>query len=255
MAGLWFKFWASNFLTDGDVDALPDAAVVLLVKMRCLCCIEGACPVSPSEVARKTRTSEDVVWAMLPRLCKTFFERRGDLLFDVQQEQDAARTERGKRGAFVANSRRSGSRSGGTSVALSDAKSPRAASVASSDGASDAQLPFATSDGASDGASGGTSDAQKLEVRSKKQEGSVDVVGSEEGYTAVSPVETVEKSENVPVGTLLHNLKKKSESAFHLPSSDELERRRQQQLQNLHEWEKRRAKATPTPTAKAEQLA
>jgi hypothetical protein len=212
MAGLWFKFWASNFLTDGDVDALPDAAAVLLVKMRCLCCIEGACPVSPSEIARKTRTLDDTVWAMLPLLKTKFFERRGDLFFDLQQERDAALSARGKRGALAANSRR-GTRSGGTSDATSDATS------------------------------GGTSDAQKLEVRSKKTDGSPQVVGSVEGNTVVEPVETVEKSESVPTGTLsIESLKKKSESAFTPASSSELERRRQEQKQRLLEWQSQKQK-------------
>jgi hypothetical protein len=243
MAGLWFKMWASTFLTDGEIDSLPDAAVVLLVKMRCICCIEGACPKSPFEVARKTRTAESTVLAMMPLLVKLkFFQRRGDLLFDVEQERDAALSERGKRGALAANSRRRAT-SGGTSDAQPSLAMTDATSDATSGGSSDATVPPATSDATS----GGTSDAKKLEVRSKKQEHSVDVVGSVEGYTVVGPVEAVENSENVPTGTLsIDDLKKKSESAFHQPSRNELERRRQDQKQRLQQWQKQRQTTTNT---------
>jgi len=66
----------------------------------------------------------------------------------------------------------------------------------------------------------------------------VDVVGFVEGYAVVEPVQTEEIVENVPRGT--HESKKKSEAVFHLPDRAELERRKQDQLQKLHEWEKRK---------------
>jgi len=202
VAGLWFKFWASNFITDGDIDALTDSASVLLIKMRCVCCIEGFCPASAPEIARKTRTAEATVYVALPSLLK-FFEREGQTLRDIQQDRDAALTERGKRGARAANSKRRGGGNGdGGGGGTSDARPADTTSDAMSGGTSDAASNGGGARATSDATSGGTSDAQKLEVRSKKLDGSVDVVGSEKPYAVVGAVEAVEIVQNVPRGTL-----------------------------------------------------
>jgi hypothetical protein len=224
--------WASTFLTDGAIDALPDAGIVLLIKMRCICSLEGSCPSEYEEVARKTRTLEAKVLIFLPALLK-FFDIRGTRLFDPQQERDAALTERGKRGADVVNARRRGA---ATSDATSDARS--------------GPQPIRAT---SDATSGGTSDAQKLEVRSKKTEGSVHVVEPVEISAVIGPVEAVEIVEKVPAGTpSIEQLKKKSEAVFHLPSRSELERRAQEQKQKLHEWQNRKGNSNPNDNTDTE---
>jgi hypothetical protein len=168
---LWFKQWASSYLTDPRIDRLTDAAAVLLQRMRCVCCLEGSCPVETSEIARKTMRSESQVIVSLPSVLQ-FFVQREDRLFDVGQERDNAVTERGRKGAQAANAKR---RASGTSDAAGDAQG---------DGASDAHAhvdswltgleKFRSSDAASDGAGDATSDAQKLEVRSKEVKNSED---------------------------------------------------------------------------------
>lgn len=52
-------------------------------------------------------------------------------------------------------------------------------------------------------------------------------------------MQTEEIVENVPRGTI-ESIKKKSEAVFHLADRAEMEKRRQEQLQKLHEWEKRK---------------
>ena len=51
----WFKFFPSDYLLDPDVDAIPSEAEGLLIRMWCLCHLEGSCPADPEELARKTR--------------------------------------------------------------------------------------------------------------------------------------------------------------------------------------------------------
>jgi len=205
MENPWFKFWARDFLTDPDVDNTPDSAMILVVKMWCICCIEGSCPAEPEEISRKTRVPLHRV-SNYVSYYQPYFQERGGRLFSKRMEREKAKSELARRNVQKRYSK-------GTS-----AESP--------------------TDGSSNGSTVRTSQkARKPE--SQKADGSVDVVGFVEGYAVVEPVQTEEVVENVPRGTL-ESIKKKSEAVFHLPDRGELERRRQEQLQKLHEWEKRK---------------
>jgi hypothetical protein len=204
---LWFKQWASSYLTDPRIDRLTDAAAVLLQRMRCVCCLEGSCPVQTSEIARKTMRSESQVVTSLPSVLQ-FFVFREDRLFDVGQERDNAVTERSRKGANAANAKRKAS-------AASDA-----AGDASSDAASEAHAKvdswleglgrFPVSVAASDAQAVAASDAKKLEVRSKEVKNSEDPRFRSAGLSQILEVRgsevkaetaTVQNVENVPRGT------------------------------------------------------
>jgi hypothetical protein len=197
---LWFKQWASTYLTDPRVDRLTDAAAVLLQRMRCVCCLEGSCPTRTSEIARRTMRSESQVIESLPSVLQ-FFVYREDRLFDVGQERDNAVTERSRKGANAANAKRKAS---ATSDASSDAASEAHAKVDSwLNGLGRFPVSVATSDARAVAAA----DAKKLEVRSKEVKNLEappalsqisDVRGSEVG-AETQPVQNVE---NVPHGTL-----------------------------------------------------
>lgn len=192
---LWFKQWASSYLTDPRIDRLTDAAAVLLQRMRCVCCLEGSCPVETSEIARKTMRSEAQVVASLPSVLQ-FFVYREDRLFDVGQERDNAVTERSRKGANAANAKRKAS-------ATSDAASEAHAKVDSwLEGLGRFPVSVATSDARAVAAA----DAKKLEVRSIERKvleappalsQILDVRGSEV-RAETQPVQNVE---NVPPGT------------------------------------------------------
>jgi hypothetical protein len=94
----WFKFWARDFLTDPDVDNTPDAAMLLSIKMWCVCCIEGSCPAAPEEISRKTRVPLHRVTNSLP-YCQPFFELRGDRLFSKRMEKEKAKSDLARQNA------------------------------------------------------------------------------------------------------------------------------------------------------------
>jgi uncharacterized protein YdaU (DUF1376 family) len=215
----WFKFWARDFLTDPDVDNTPDSAMLLVIKMWCVCCIEGSCPADPEEIARKTRVPLHRVSHCYPH-CQPYFEERDGRLYSRRMEKEKAKSAVARTNA----EKRYGQRS--------SARSP--------------------ADGSANGSAIRT--AQKArKPESQKAEGSVHVVGSVEGSAVVGPVETVEIVENVPEGTpSLESLKKKSEAAFHIPSRSELERRAQEQKQKLHEWQKRKGNSNPNANTNTE---
>ena len=205
MENPWFKFWARDFLTDPDVDNTPDSAMLLVIKMWCICCIEGSCPVAPEEISRKTRVPLHRVSNYVPYY-QPYFQERGGRLFSRRMEREKAKSELARRNVQKRYSK-------GTST-----ESP--------------------TDSSSNGSTVRTSQkARKPE--SQKEDGSVDVVGFVEGYAVVEPMQTEEIVENVPRGTL-ESIKKESEAVFHLPDRAELERRKQEQLQKLYEWEKRK---------------
>ena len=51
----WFKFWATDYLCDPDVDELSLEEQGLLVRMWCVCSQRGSIPGDPEEIARLTR--------------------------------------------------------------------------------------------------------------------------------------------------------------------------------------------------------
>jgi len=201
----WFKFWARDFLTDPDVDNTPDEAMLLTIKIWCVCCIEGSCPAAPEEISRKTRVPLHRVSHCVSH-CVPFFELRDGRLYSRRMEREKAKSELARKSA-----------------------------QARYDKSTSAEIPANRS--ADRSAFRTAQKARKPE--SQKADGSVDVVGFVEGYAVVESVQTEEIVEHVPHGTI-ESIKKKSEAVFHLADRAELERRRQEQLQKLHEWEKRK---------------
>jgi hypothetical protein len=200
---LWFKQWASSYLTDPRIDRLTDAAAVLLQRMRCVCCLEGSCPVQTSEIARRTMRSESQVIESLPSVLQ-FFVYREDRLFDVGQERDNAVTERSRKGANAANAKRKASApSDAAGDAASDAASEAHAKV---DSWLDGLGRFPVSVATSDARAVAHADAKKLEVRSKEVKNleglspfsQILEVRSSEASAQTGPVQNVE---NVPCGT------------------------------------------------------
>ena len=178
MENPWFKFWARDFLTDPDVDNTPDSAMLLVIKMWCICCLEGSCPAEPEEISCKTRVPLHRVSNYVPYY-QPYFQERGGRLFSKRMEREKAKSELARRNVQKRYSK-------GTST-----ESP--------------------TDGSTNGSTVRTSQkARKPE--SQKAEGSVDVFGFVEGHAAVEPVQTEEIVENVPRGT--HESKKKVGSGF-----------------------------------------
>jgi uncharacterized protein YdaU (DUF1376 family) len=91
MENPWFKLWARDLLTDPKVDSTPEAAMFLVVKMWCVCCLEGSCPADLEEIARKTRVSLQKVLQCHPH-CKPFFDERDGRLYSRRMERDRAKS-------------------------------------------------------------------------------------------------------------------------------------------------------------------
>jgi uncharacterized protein YdaU (DUF1376 family) len=96
----WFKFWAREFLGDQDVANTPDSAMLLIVKMWCVCCLEGSCPADEAEIARLTRTLPHRVSHCVSHF-DTYFERIGDRLYSRRMERDRERSELARKSAEV----------------------------------------------------------------------------------------------------------------------------------------------------------
>ncbi|MCU1271012.1 MAG: hypothetical protein JWN74_2306 [Acidobacteriaceae bacterium] len=83
----WFKLFASDYLLDADVDAMPREAGELLLRMWCVCHIHGYCPSDPEELARLTRCKLSYVSQNLSH-CLPLFELRGDRLYSRRMERE-----------------------------------------------------------------------------------------------------------------------------------------------------------------------
>ena len=94
----WFKLFASDFLLDGKVDDLPLEAQAILVKMWCLCHIEGSSPAQPEEIARKTRIAVEKVAEHFEKL-RAFFEIRCGRLYSHRMEAERQKSEAARESA------------------------------------------------------------------------------------------------------------------------------------------------------------
>jgi uncharacterized protein YdaU (DUF1376 family) len=94
----WFKFFAGDYLLDSGVDSMPREAEGLLIRMWCICHIEGSCPADPGELARKTRCSLQYVLLSKP-LCESLFELRGDRLYSRRMEEEKRRSQQARENA------------------------------------------------------------------------------------------------------------------------------------------------------------
>jgi hypothetical protein len=83
----WFKFWSTDYLCDPDVDKLPLDAQGLLVRMWCVCNLQGFIPDDIEEIARLTRSRLQSCSLSYP-LCKQFFLLRGGQLFSRRMEAE-----------------------------------------------------------------------------------------------------------------------------------------------------------------------
>ena len=88
----WFKFWATDYLCDPDVDELSLEEQGLLVRMWCVCSQRGNIPVDPEEIARLTRCKLQSVLKCYPQ-CKKLFELRQGSLLSARMEQEKAKSE------------------------------------------------------------------------------------------------------------------------------------------------------------------
>lgn len=83
----WFKFWSADYLCDASVDKLPLDAQGLLIRMWCVCNLQGCIPDDVEEVARLTRSRLQSCSHSYP-LCKPFFEFRDGQLFSRRMEAE-----------------------------------------------------------------------------------------------------------------------------------------------------------------------
>jgi uncharacterized protein YdaU (DUF1376 family) len=94
----WFKFFPSDYLLDPDVDAIPSEAEGLLIRMWCLCHLEGSCPADPEELARKTRRTLQCV-LQCKRHCEPFFELHEGRLYSRRMEEERRRSDQARQNA------------------------------------------------------------------------------------------------------------------------------------------------------------
>jgi uncharacterized protein YdaU (DUF1376 family) len=94
----WFKFFPSDYLLDPKVDAIPSEAEGLLIRMWCLCHLEGSCPADPEELARKTRRTLQCV-LQCKRHCEPFFELHEGRLYSRRMEEERRRSDQARQNA------------------------------------------------------------------------------------------------------------------------------------------------------------
>src|ERR1035438_4557752 len=97
----WFQLDARDYLSDEKIDAMPQEAVGLLVRVWCLCWIEGSAPADQDELCRKTRCRLDYVATHIVDILP-FFEVRDRRLYSLRMERQkhlsAVRAASGKKG-------------------------------------------------------------------------------------------------------------------------------------------------------------
>lgn len=88
----WFKLYASDVLTDAKLDAIPPEAIGLILKMWCVCHIEGKCSADPKEIARKTRLSLDYVLQCKSH-CDSLFKLQDGFYISERMEREKRRSD------------------------------------------------------------------------------------------------------------------------------------------------------------------
>lgn len=88
----WFKLYAADTLIDSKLDEIPLEAHGLILKMWCLCHLEGHCPSDPVELARKLRCAVSYV-SQYKSLCESLFESRNGWLISKRMEKERKRSE------------------------------------------------------------------------------------------------------------------------------------------------------------------
>jgi len=87
----WFKLYASDYLVDAGIDSMPREAEALLIRMWCICHIEGSCPNDPGELARKIRCDLHYVLQYKPH-CDPLFDLRDGKLYSKRMEAEKKRS-------------------------------------------------------------------------------------------------------------------------------------------------------------------
>ena len=77
---------------DSKLDSIPLEAHGLILKMWCLCHIEGRCPSDPVELARKLRCPLSYV-SQYKSLCESLFESQSGSLVSRRMEKEKRRSE------------------------------------------------------------------------------------------------------------------------------------------------------------------
>jgi len=93
----WFKFYATDYLLDSRVDSLPLEAQAVLIRMWCLCNIDGCCPSETEEIARKARLSLQVVARHMEQLL-AFFDLRSGRLYSHRLDEEKRKSEAAQQG-------------------------------------------------------------------------------------------------------------------------------------------------------------
>lgn len=88
----WFKLYAADTLMDSKLDEIPLEAHGLILKMWCLCHLEGHCPSDPVELARKLRCPLTYV-SQYKSLCESLFESHNGSLVSKRMERERRRSE------------------------------------------------------------------------------------------------------------------------------------------------------------------
>ena len=96
----WFKFWAADYICNRDVQNLSLEAQGLLVRMWCICHIDGSLPADEEELSILLRCKRQCV-SQCYWQCKPFFELRGDRLISPRMEREKAKSELARKNSQV----------------------------------------------------------------------------------------------------------------------------------------------------------
>ena len=88
----WFKLYSADTLMDSKLDAIPPEAEGLVLRIWCICHIEGRCPAEPKELARKTRRSLDYVLQYKSQ-CESLFALQDGFYISPRMERERKRSE------------------------------------------------------------------------------------------------------------------------------------------------------------------
>jgi len=102
MNDFYFKFFAREFLTDGEIRLLPLEAQAILVRLWCICCLDGFVPVDLEEMSIAIGVRISRLEVHLPALMQ-FFELQGNSrLVSLRMERERAARLRTSAGASKA---------------------------------------------------------------------------------------------------------------------------------------------------------
>jgi len=130
----WFKFWATDYLCDPKVDALPLEAQGLLVRMWCVLNQRGSIPDNSEEIARLTQCKLQSVLHCHSQ-CRSFFRLQDGKLYSARMEAEQAKSEAARvnaskrydRGTYrnpIANGTANGSANGSAKSPAQKARRP-----------------------------------------------------------------------------------------------------------------------------------